>query len=121
MSDATIKKLIEQRKLFYVLDNLQLKYKTAVVSKADRKLIKSICDGILNLLNGNIPLSDIDKDKLRKYRTTLRKIISKSTLKDKRKLLVQRGGSILGILIPTIVSGLTSLISGFIGNNEART
>ena len=115
MPDQTIKKLIEQRRLFYILDNLTLKYQKAVIDKADKKLINDLCTGIQNILNGNIKLDNNDREKLRKYKNKLRKLISKSNLKTKRKI-IQTGG-FLGVLIPSLISGLTSLIANTINKD----
>ena len=90
MSDITFRKLLEQRRLFYVLDNLALKYKKAVIDKADRKLIMDLCEGILNILNGNIKLSDHDRD-MRDELVDLQEKIKKSkTLIESLKSRIDR-------------------------------
>ena len=118
MSDITFKKLLEQRRLFYVLDNLALKYKKAVVSKGDRKLIMDICEGILNILNGNIKLSEQDRDKLHKYRHKMRRLVTKTNLKSRRRIL--QGGALLGVLIPPLISGISAIISGLASSRSSE-
>ena len=45
--------------------------------------------------------------------STRTKLVQKSTLKQKKKILVQQGG-FLEYLIPAAISGITSIISSFI-------
>ena len=118
MSDITFRKLLEQRRLFYVLDNLALKYKKAVIDKADRKLIMDLCEGILNILNGNIKLSDNDRDKLRKYRHKLRRLVQPTDVKTRKKIL--KGGALLGVLIPPLISGISAIISGIASSRAQK-
>jgi hypothetical protein len=44
------------------------------------------------MLSGNIELSPTQKTALLKYRHTMRKLVEKSSLKNKKKILVQNGG-----------------------------
>ena len=86
------------------------KFRKFLIQNASKEQIYSICEIVLNILNGNLKVSD--KNKLSKKRKLLRKIIQKSSLKKKR-YLIQKGG-FLEILIPSIVSGLASIISNII-------
>ena len=86
------------------------KFRIFLIQNASKEQIYSICEIVLNILNGNLKVSD--KNKLSKKRKLLRKIIQKSSLKKKR-YLIQKGG-FLEILIPSIVSGLASIISNII-------
>lgn len=52
----------------------------ALLLGADKKLVKYICECALNVLSGVIKLTKSQKEKLKKYKTTLRKLI---TLKKK--------------------------------------
>ena len=85
----------------------------AILKNADKDLVDAICQCVYNLLNGNLHLSTTEKEKLTKYRHALRKLVQKSTLKQKKKILVQQGG-FLEYLIPAAISGITSIISSFI-------
>ena len=72
----------------------------------------AICDCVLNIMNGNMALNKIHESNLYKKRSTLRKLLRKSTFKTKRNIL-QTGG-FLNILIPAIISGLSAIASAFI-------
>lgn len=65
-----------------------------ILKKADKKLITCLCECALNILRGNVPLSDQQQRTLKRYRRTLRTLIDKKvSLGQKKKALNQRGGS----------------------------
>jgi hypothetical protein len=68
------------------------------------------------MLNGNIALTPTQKTALIKYRHTMRKLVEKSSLKQKKKILVQHGG-FLEFLIPAAVTGIAQIISSLISNS----
>ncbi|KYN38949.1 hypothetical protein ALC56_06671, partial [Trachymyrmex septentrionalis] len=64
--------------------------------RADEKLIRCICECVFNTLKGNISLERREKNRLTKYKKALRRVVAKrGNWKDRRKLLVQRGGFLL--------------------------
>ena len=67
---------------------LDKRYKKAIINSADKSLIRAICELSLNLLHGNIQLTEADFDKLKGFKKVLRKLVSKEkskTLKTKKK------------------------------------
>ena len=56
------------------------------MENADKDLIDAICQCVFDLLQGNIELSNIEKNKLHKYRNSLRHLVEKSNLNTKKKL-----------------------------------
>lgn len=67
-------------------------------------LIRTIYECIYNTLAGNIPLDDIEKRKLQKFKTTLRKILkTKGKLGQTRSVIAQTGGGFLCPLLQPIV------------------
>jgi hypothetical protein len=74
-------------------------------------------------LNSNINISSAERQKLNKYKTALRCICKKSSLREKKRILVQRAG-FLQFLIPVLVSSLASIVSSWISKpdpeNEVR-
>lgn len=99
------------------LEHLRLlkkyKNKTAILRKCPNSLIKCVCECALNLLKGNIPISQQQKKKLIPYKRTLRNLSDKKIpLFKKRRVLVQKGNGLLSILIPAAVTALSSLIHG---------
>lgn len=53
----------------------------ALLKTADKKLIKYICECALNVLQGVISLKNCEKNKLKKHKNTLRKLVSKTNKK----------------------------------------
>ena len=89
-----------------------------VIKRAKGPLINKICECILNIINGKIKVSSEDYEKLKPYKHLFRKLLSKKTkIKEKKKLIIQKGG-FLQILIPAIISGLATIISSAISKSE---
>lgn len=85
--------------------------KTKMLSSSDAE-IKCICECALNILHGNIPVSDRQKRALARYKEPLRKLANKKrTLKFKRKVLHQVGRGFWFSLLPAAISAITSLFS----------
>ena len=82
-----------------------------MLQKADKKLIISICDIIFNLLQGNVNLIDKEKIDLQKHKTFLRKIVKKSSIKEKKKLIIQKGSGVLGLILPAVLSTIVGLLA----------
>lgn len=77
-----------------------------ILAVADPVLYKAICECALNITNGNIPITNADKKKLETYKGVLRKLsCSNNTLLSKRKIIRQKGGSFLPILLATLLAG----------------
>ena len=87
----------------------------ALIKSGDKKLIAAICECVQNVMNGNVKINDIAKKKLAGHKRALRTLQAKSSLANKKKLLVQKGGSFLPIIIPTVLSLLTDIFE-----NETR-
>jgi len=99
--------------LLEALCHLNNKQRTSFLRIADDKFIRCICECIFNTLKGNITLERREKDRLSKYKTTLRRIAAKrGNWKDKRKLLVQRGGFLPYIIGPILSVLLSRIIGG---------
>lgn len=111
MSDFTkVKKNFDSLKL---LSNCPKKLRNSVIKGASKELIDTICECILNFLNGNLNVPETDLEKLVKHKSSLRKLLKRISLKEKKKVLIQKGG-FLQILLPSIITGLASIISSAI-------
>lgn len=85
------------------------KYRKKLLTHADPELVKCIGTCVTKVLDGSVPLSTAETNKLKKYKKALRKI--KSTAPAKRKqAIIQSGGGFLLSLIPAVVGALASLI-----------
>ena len=107
-----LKNIEENKKILDLLGANETKprYQKAIINSADKSLIKAICESAHNLLNGNIPLGQDFKEKLRKFKNQLSNLVKKSKLKEKKKFLIQRGG-FLKFLIPIVISSLASALT----------
>jgi hypothetical protein len=99
------------------IDHLTLlgksKNKGAFLRKCPNSVVKCVCECALNLLKGNVPITQRQKIRLIPYKRTLRRLADKKVpLFKKRRLLVQKGEGFLSILIPAAVSLLSTLIHG---------
>ena len=100
------------KKAIEALENVQdCKHKrNHIIDVAGKELVQCICDCVLNVLNGNIPLEYEENKRLKRHRNCLRELVKKKTSDKKRKHLIQEGG-FLGALIP-ILGGLVSKLFG---------
>jgi len=85
------------------------KQRKKLIKCSNKDQIFCICEIVLNLLKGNIPVKKSDFEKLEKEKHTFRKLIKKSSLKKKR-YLIQKGG-FLEVLIPTVITTLVNLLT----------
>jgi len=95
----TMKRVKSNYHTLHVLKTAHPKLSKAIINNCNKELVNSISECILNVLNGNVKLSGCNSRKLRKYEALLRKVADKRVpLSNKKKLIVQRGGSLLPLL-----------------------
>lgn len=87
-------------------------HRRAILKVADKKLVSCICECVHNILNGNIPLTKNQKNKLYAHKKTLRKINKKGdTFKVKKKIIEQKGSGFLPlILVPILTAVLEKVL-----------
>lgn len=89
-----------------------------LLKRAKGPFINKICECILNIIEGRVKISKQDLEKLKPYKNLFRKLVNKKLkIKEKKKLIIQKGG-FLQILIPAIISGLATIISSVISRPE---
>ena len=82
-----------------------------ILKNADKDLIQCICECVFNCLKGNVQLLKDEKIQLSKYKQPLRDLIkNRQSIKNKRKILVQKGGAILPFLLPAIVESIKLIL-----------
>lgn len=89
------------------------KNRVKLLKRVEDCVINAISEIAKNCLSGNIPLSEEDFKNLSKYHNILRKISQKSSVKNRRKLIVQSGGFI-DTLIPSALCLLSSVIKNLL-------
>ena len=96
-----------------VLSKCTPKMRKSILNSADGSLVTSICECVLNCINGNIQLDKNTQKRLAKYKKVLRELATKQNrLKSKKKkdILVQKGG-FLPIILPAAISVLANLLT----------
>lgn len=83
-----------------------------LLKKASPDLIKAICECVINILKGTVPLKTFQKNKLKTHKIILRNLQNKKiNINKKKKLLIQKGG-----FLPLLLSVLAPIISGVVGS-----
>lgn len=143
---SSLEKLARCKPYLQVLANTNSSVQKEILKTGDKDLILSICNLCLNIINGNIQLSAQSLDRLRKYKTVLRKLaypteargvvrnqsgrgkkkggkqilqkFDEGDWKRKKKYLVQKGnGAFLSTLITSALGGI---IGKAVGNIVSR-
>ena len=82
-----------------------------IIDEGGMELVHCICDCVYNILQGNIPVSEEERQRLKQHRHCLRKLVKKKT-SDREKLKIVQDGGFLGTLIPTLVGLVGKLFTG---------
>ena len=95
--------------LLKVLVDATSKLKKAIIKHAPTDLVTAISEIVLNLIKGVIKLTAHQKKRLSRYKKELLALAKKKvSLGKKRKILVQKGGGVVSILVPLALSLLSS-------------
>jgi hypothetical protein len=88
------------------------KQRYRILGDASPDLIKCLCECADNTLNSNIPLNEAQLQKLRRHKKTVRALACKKTTlrTKKRRLINQSGGFLLPLLEPIVSALLTELL-----------
>lgn len=98
--------------LLRVLARSSPKQRKAIIKTCHVDLIKCLAEISLNVLQGVVPINPSQKKKLKRFRSLLRALADKKvSIKTKKQKLEQSGGSLLGLLIPPVLSALGSLFT----------
>ena len=94
-----------------VLSKCNSKQRKAILETADNKLLKALCECVLNVLQATVPISPIQKRKLARHKNTLHPLADRGiSLSRKKQLILQQGGNFLQVLLPPVLSVLASLL-----------
>lgn len=79
---------------------VKLDSRRSLLKVADKSLVTAICECALNILNGNVEITQEQKEKLRKYKTFLRLLAkSKTPWQERRKAIVNKGNTVIPLLV----------------------
>lgn len=81
-----------------------------LLKHADKELVRILCECVLNILNGNIPINDKEKKKLCRYKNILRSVVRKTKCWKKKRTIIQRGGKYVVPILAPIIGRLLSSI-----------
>ena len=112
MVKPTIKSNSESQDLLKVLSHCKPKIKNAILKNCENDLIHIICDCVYNVVKGNVPgLTQEKVNKLARHKTSLIKLSKKVPIKEKRKILIQKGGGFLPLLLPLVAPLIAQAVS----------
>ncbi len=94
------------------VENPELRRK--LILDAKTCVIDAISEIAVNCLKGNIPLNSCDFESLSKYKKILRLLSKKTPVQRRRKIIIQKGGQLLSLLIPPALSLISSIISKYL-------
>ena len=112
MVKPTIKSNSESQDLLKVLSRCKPKVRNAILKNCENDLIHIICDCVYNVVKGNVPgLTQEKVNKLARHKTSLIKLTKKVPIKEKRKILIQKGGGFLPFLLPLVAPLIAQAVS----------
>lgn len=97
------KNIESQKDILRSLVSSKKSIRTGILKNGDKKLVQAICECCYNLLQGTLILNNEQKTELSKFKHSFRKLIEKSSLKTKKKILSQHGG-FLPYLLPLVLN-----------------
>ena len=80
-----------------------------IIENGDKDLIFSLCECVLNCINGNVSINSEAKSKLLRHKKSLKALLDKKkkiNLANKR--IITKGGAFLPILLSSIVSAFAN-------------
>ena len=112
MVKLTIKSSSESHDLLRVLGHCKQKIRNAILKNCENDLIHIICDCVYIVIKGNVSgLTQEKINKLARQKTSLIKLTKKVPIKEKRKILVQKGGGFLPFLLPLVAPLIAKAVS----------
>lgn len=104
--------LSDNRYILLALQSNNKKLVRDILKNADAKLIKTICEIIYNILQGNVELTSDVKRALERYKKQLRCLsCTKKKGISKKKKIIQKGAGFIPLLIGSVLSGLTKTVA----------
>ena len=112
MVKPTIKSNSENQDLLKVLSHCKPKIRNAILKNCENDLIHIICDCVYNVVKENVPgLIQEKVKKLTRHKTSLIKLSKKVPIKEKRKILIQKGDGFLPFLLPLVAPLIAQAVS----------
>lgn len=111
MVNSQLSNLKRNKHTLFTLKDASPKLSKAILQNGPDSLIEVIIEIAENILEGRLQISRQKKDSLEKYKNVLRTLSSpKSSIKKSRKVLIQKGGSVLPMLLATVLGSIIEKI-----------
>ena len=102
--------LKKHAQILCLLSKVKPKVIKALISASDNSLIGTISSCTSDILNGVYTLTPTQKKRLKRYKSSLRKLTEKPSSLNTKRALLMKGGSMLPVLIGTIAPLLIKTI-----------
>ena len=99
-----------QRNLKFLKALKKCRNRNILLKNASDDSIACIVESLANILKGKLRLNKNQKSKLSKHIKVIRQISKTRSAPSARKIIIQKGGSILAVVLPLIVSAAASII-----------
>lgn len=87
------------------------KQRKKLLENANKDQIDSLCECALNVVKRNIPIDEATKSSLCKHKQAICKVaLTKQPLTKRKKILVQKGGAFLPLILQTVLPLLASAL-----------
>jgi predicted nucleic acid-binding OB-fold protein len=106
-----LKNNIPQLQFIAGIKNKKLREKILKEKSSDEKLFSSLKEIVENTLRKKLPIKPRTKKLLQRHKNKFKKFIKPTISKRSRKTLLSQSGGYLPILIPLVVSFLSSILS----------
>ena len=100
----------KQGEMLKRLKRMRPKAMKATIKSANRQLVNALCEGSVNVLKGNVPMTPYQKRRLRRYKKDLRALVNRKVSVKRKKTVLQKGG-FLSALLPPLIGVLGSLFT----------
>ena len=111
-----MKRIRSHYHILQVLRTACPKLRKVIILNCGKELVNCISEINLNVLNGNLKLSDRTKRKLKKYKTLLRKLADRHVSSSAKKRLINQRG---GFLFPLLTAALP-ILANFLFRQRAN-
>lgn len=106
---SKLRRLKDNKHMLLILKDASPKLRKAILKNCNEEIIKSIVEIVMNILHGNLKTSGKNQNELKKYKKQLRTIAKPTkNYSLKRKVLLQKGGSFIPIILGSLLSGILS-------------
>lgn len=95
------------------LCNIPHRNRQKIINDCPKEILDCVGECCLNLIKGNVKLTNAQKEKLRSRENDIRYLSTKRVaVADKKKILNQKGGALLGLLLKPLLGSVLGSVLG---------